>query len=110
MVFAMPPAPGDEPAAARRSVSLFGSGGAEGAAVDWRESGQAARHSGSATYELLDMSSLTPTPDPSLNLDALRLRLSGAGGDRFWRSLEEAAETPEFRELLAREFAVPLPA
>ncbi|HWQ14343.1 MAG TPA: TAT-variant-translocated molybdopterin oxidoreductase [Roseiflexaceae bacterium] len=39
----------------------------------------------------------------TLNLDALRARLNG-GGRTFWRSLEELAETPEFQELLAREF------
>lgn len=38
-----------------------------------------------------------------LDLDAIRARLSG-GGRQFWRSLEEVAETPEFQELLDREF------
>jgi MoCo/4Fe-4S cofactor protein with predicted Tat translocation signal len=38
-----------------------------------------------------------------LDLDAIRARLSG-GGRTFWRSLEEVAETPEFQELLDREF------
>jgi MoCo/4Fe-4S cofactor protein with predicted Tat translocation signal len=40
----------------------------------------------------------------ALDLAAIRRRLASAEGRRFWRSLEEAAETPEFAELLAAEF------
>ncbi len=39
-----------------------------------------------------------------LNLAELRLRLSSAKGPRYWRTLEEIAQTPEFEELLHREF------
>ncbi len=35
---------------------------------------------------------------------ALPWRLQAAGGRDYWRSLEELADTPEFRELLHREF------
>ncbi|HMB06970.1 MAG TPA: TAT-variant-translocated molybdopterin oxidoreductase, partial [Isosphaeraceae bacterium] len=39
-----------------------------------------------------------------LDLTALRARLAGERGPRYWRSLEELAETPEFQEYLRREF------
>src|SRR5436190_12185207 len=44
------------------------------------------------------------TTQPSLDLTAIRARLSAAKGKAYWRSLEELAETPEFQELLRREF------
>ncbi len=40
----------------------------------------------------------------SLDLAEVRARLSEARGPRYWRSLEELAETDEFVELLQREF------
>jgi molybdopterin-containing oxidoreductase family iron-sulfur binding subunit len=40
------------------------------------------------------------TPD----LTAIRERMRGTGGKVYWRSLEAAAETPEFQEYLHREF------
>jgi MoCo/4Fe-4S cofactor protein with predicted Tat translocation signal len=40
----------------------------------------------------------------ALDLDAVRQRLAGQHGPRYWRSLEELADTPEFRELMEREF------
>jgi molybdopterin-containing oxidoreductase family iron-sulfur binding subunit len=40
----------------------------------------------------------------SIDLAAIRERLSTAKGKAYWRSLEELAETPEFQELLRREF------
>jgi len=39
-----------------------------------------------------------------LNLAALRKGLSGGGNREYWRSLDELAETPEFQEMLHREF------
>src|SRR5690242_11906672 len=39
-----------------------------------------------------------------LHLSALRARFSAVNGKAYWRSLEELAETPEFQELLRREF------
>lgn len=39
-----------------------------------------------------------------LDINALRARLAGAEGREFWRSLDELADTPEFNELLGREF------
>jgi MoCo/4Fe-4S cofactor protein with predicted Tat translocation signal len=40
-----------------------------------------------------------------LDLDAIRNRLAGQTGRRYWKSLEELAETDEFRTYLDREFA-----
>jgi molybdopterin-containing oxidoreductase family iron-sulfur binding subunit len=39
-----------------------------------------------------------------LDLAAIRARLANAKGRELWRSLEEVAETPEFREFLHNEF------
>ena len=39
-----------------------------------------------------------------LDLNAIRARLAGATGKQYWRSLEELAETREFKEFLYREF------
>ncbi len=38
------------------------------------------------------------------DLSAIRKRLEGLGGRRYWRSLEDVVRTPEFREALEREF------
>ncbi|SDN48278.1 quinol:cytochrome c oxidoreductase iron-sulfur protein precursor [Methylobacterium phyllostachyos] len=43
---------------------------------------------------------MTGTPD----LAALREKLSGGDGPRFWRSLDAVADSPEFRDYLAAEF------
>ncbi|NWG14934.1 MAG: TAT-variant-translocated molybdopterin oxidoreductase [Acidobacteria bacterium] len=40
----------------------------------------------------------------ALDLSAIRARLAQAKGRRYWRSLEEIAETPAFKEFLYREF------
>jgi len=40
----------------------------------------------------------------SLDLAMVRERLRGAKGQQFWRSLEELAATPQFEEMLQREF------
>ncbi len=39
-----------------------------------------------------------------LDLAAARARLEGARGSEYWRSLDELAATPEFQDLLEREF------
>src|SRR5688572_26102608 len=39
-----------------------------------------------------------------INLQALRAKLAGEGGQRYWRSLEELAGTPEFQQFLDDEF------
>jgi MoCo/4Fe-4S cofactor protein with predicted Tat translocation signal len=39
-----------------------------------------------------------------INLQALRAKLAAEGGQRYWRSLEELAGTPEFQQFLDDEF------
>ena len=39
-----------------------------------------------------------------LDVAALRKRLEGARGRDYWRSLDELSATPEFKELVEREF------
>ncbi|MDR3701949.1 MAG: TAT-variant-translocated molybdopterin oxidoreductase [Candidatus Sulfopaludibacter sp.] len=39
-----------------------------------------------------------------LDLAAVRARLDGARGREYWRNLDDLASTPEFQDLLAREF------
>src|SRR5947207_6102014 len=55
---------------------------------------QVARH---ATGETMSVQS-------PIDLAAIRERLTAVKGKAYWRSLEELAETPEFQELLRREF------
>ena len=43
-------------------------------------------------------------PRQTLELEDVRSRLKSASGPEFWRSLDELAQTPEFEELLHREF------
>src|ERR1035438_2978414 len=43
-------------------------------------------------------------PRKKLDLAAVRARLQGAQGRDYWRSLDELAATPEFQDLLEREF------
>jgi len=45
-------------------------------------------------------------PKPALDLDKIRARLDGAQGPVYWKSLEELAETDEFKAFLEDEFAV----
>src|SRR5689334_4854477 len=39
-----------------------------------------------------------------LNLSAVRERLNESRGREYWRSLDELAATPEFREMVEKEF------
>ncbi len=48
--------------------------------------------------------SIHPRKSNDLDLTALRARLAGESGPRYWRGLEELAETEEFQEFLHREF------
>ena len=47
---------------------------------------------------------LNDDPKPTVDLAAVRTRLQEARGPEYWRSLDELAGTPEFQELLHREF------
>ena len=43
-------------------------------------------------------------PRTNLDLAGVHARLDGVQGRDYWRSLDELASTPEFRDLLEREF------
>ena len=43
-------------------------------------------------------------PRSALDLPALRARLASQTGQQYWRSLEELADTPDFRGFVEREF------
>ena len=43
-------------------------------------------------------------PENQLSLARVQARLQGAGGREYWRNLEELASTPEFQDLVEREF------
>jgi MoCo/4Fe-4S cofactor protein with predicted Tat translocation signal len=40
----------------------------------------------------------------ALTLDAARAKLAGQTGKTYWRSVDELADTPAFREMVQREF------
>ena len=50
---------------------------------------------------LIPLSGIKPA---SLELDAVRKKLAGAKGPKYWRTLEELSEQPAFGEMLQREF------
>ncbi|MBI4460947.1 MAG: TAT-variant-translocated molybdopterin oxidoreductase, partial [Acidobacteria bacterium] len=53
----------------------------------------------------LERGQLKADSDPAaLNLSELRRRLRGSAGERYWRSLEELAASPQFLQLMQREF------
>jgi molybdopterin-containing oxidoreductase family iron-sulfur binding subunit len=43
-------------------------------------------------------------PENQLDLNAVRNRLQGKNGREYWRNLDDLAATPEFQDLLNREF------
>ncbi len=45
-----------------------------------------------------------PLNSEPMTLDAVRRELSGTKGKKFWRSLDEQANTPEFQAAVEREF------
>jgi molybdopterin-containing oxidoreductase family iron-sulfur binding subunit len=47
---------------------------------------------------------VTEIAPAKLTLGEVRARLDGKSGKRFWRNLDELAETPGFHEMLAEEF------
>src|SRR5713226_9183098 len=47
---------------------------------------------------------ICPSKKGTLDLDAARARLAESKGPEYWRSLEELAGSPEFQEMLRREF------
>src|SRR5580704_1596287 len=53
--------------------------------------------------QLLDLSPLMKKPE-HFDLAAIRAKLAGAHGPKYWQSLEELAETEGFQDFLFREF------
>jgi molybdopterin-containing oxidoreductase family iron-sulfur binding subunit len=58
--------------------------------------------SGEPTYGLKPVPSTNA--DKPMSLDAVRRELRGSQGKKFWRSLDELADTPEFQAAVEREF------
>ena len=50
------------------------------------------------------VTSIAPAPAPKLTLDAVREKLAGQTGRRYWKNLNELADTPEFNAMMAEEF------
>jgi MoCo/4Fe-4S cofactor protein with predicted Tat translocation signal len=50
------------------------------------------------------MSGRPPVPEFRIDLASVRRRMDGASGRRYWKSLEELADTPGFQDFLHREF------
>jgi MoCo/4Fe-4S cofactor protein with predicted Tat translocation signal len=50
------------------------------------------------------VSDLVQIEPKKLTLEQVREKLAGQKGKRYWRSIDELAETPEFAELVAKEF------
>ncbi len=50
------------------------------------------------------VTTIGPAPVEKMTLDAVRQKLDGQTGRRFWKNLDELAATPEFNELMAEEF------
>src|SRR6202171_2422243 len=47
---------------------------------------------------------ICPTKKGKLDLDAARERIAETKGPEYWRSLQELAGSPDFQEMLHREF------
>ncbi len=50
------------------------------------------------------VTSIAPAPAEKMTLDAVREKLAGQTGRRFWKNLDELAATKEFNELMQEEF------
>ncbi len=50
------------------------------------------------------VTTIVPAPAPKMTLDAVRAKLEGQTGRRFWKNLDELAATQEFNDLMAEEF------
>jgi molybdopterin-containing oxidoreductase family iron-sulfur binding subunit len=53
-------------------------------------------------------SDFNPKPANLVNLDAVRAKLAQENHTRYWQSLEELSETPEYHDFLVNEFATPV--
>ena len=50
------------------------------------------------------VTTIGPAPVEKMTLSAVRQKLDGQTGRRFWKNLDELAATPEFNDLMAEEF------
>ena len=50
------------------------------------------------------VTTIAPAPAEKMTLDAVRAKLDGQTGRRFWKNLDELASTKEFNDLMAEEF------
>jgi MoCo/4Fe-4S cofactor protein with predicted Tat translocation signal len=58
-----------------------------------------------APAAMLHVSELKQSPQTNaMTLEAARARVNGKSGKKYWRSLDELADTPGFHEMLEREF------
>jgi molybdopterin-containing oxidoreductase family iron-sulfur binding subunit len=58
----------------------------------------------STQQEAQVVTSIGQAPAPKLTLDAVRAKLAGQSGRRYWKNLDELAATPEFNALMQEEF------
>ena len=61
----------------------------------------AERQAGGGAAEAAVVTRIAPA---KMTLDQVRTKLDGKTGRRFWKNLDELAETPEFHELMQEEF------
>ena len=82
-------------------------GAAGRSAFSDRGSGRSAElRAQSSEKEMIDSASVvarSEAPKP-LTLAEVRAKLAGQKGKKYWRSVDELAETPEFAEMVAKEF------
>ncbi len=50
------------------------------------------------------VTSIAPAAPEKMSLDAVRAKLEGKTGRRFWKSLDELSETPAFNQMMQEEF------
>jgi MoCo/4Fe-4S cofactor protein with predicted Tat translocation signal len=58
----------------------------------------------SGTAEAVPFQNSSRAQQEPMTLDQVRLKLNGVKGKKFWRSLDELADTPEFRAAVEKEF------
>jgi MoCo/4Fe-4S cofactor protein with predicted Tat translocation signal len=65
---------------------------------------EAGLHKRNMKMEEQNHEDICPSKKGTLDLDAARARLAESKGPEYWRSLEELAGSPDFQEMLHREF------
>ncbi len=50
------------------------------------------------------VTAIAPAQQPKMTLAEVRAKLDGKSGKRYWKSLDELADTPAFQELMQEEF------